>query len=669
MPGIGVAGMITLPQLTPPVPTPYRYTVLVERAKQLISIAQQIETSFLSALEKRDAEYYTLLKARQDVRLTQAGVRLQQLRVTEAQSGVKLAELQKDRAQLEVDHFQKLLDEGLSGFETASLSLLIAVSDLQMVAAIINFVAAALPSSAGSTGVAWSPQGSMGSVAAGISSIAGSLATSASILSTLASYERRAEEWDYQKSLGKEDVLISGEQLKIAQDHVRVVGQEQKIAELQAEHAQAIADFLGTKFTSYELYDWMSGVLERVYSSFLQWATVTAQLALNQLGFERQQTPPPYIQSDYWQSPSEDGRSSDAKSPERRGLTGSARLLQDLYQLDQYRFETDQRKQQLSKVISVARVAPDALVSFQETGVMKFATPIGLFDRDYPGDYVRLVKRVRVSVIGLIPPNSGIRATLTTSRTSRVVVGGTAFQTVHVQHGPDRVQLSSPREASGVFELDAQSEMLHPFEGIGVDTMWEFRMPKASNFLDYRTIADVLLLLDYTALHDADLETQVVQTIDSSVSAARPFSFRQQFSDAWYDLHNPDQTATPMQVRFATRLADFPPNLDDLRIRQLTMYFIRAEGFSFELQNVGLRFKPAGALAAIGGLASSKDAIISTRTGSADSWIPVIGKKPVGTWELALSNDADTRKVFADDGLEDILLVVTYDATTPPWPK
>ena len=56
-------------------PTPYRYAVLMERAKQLVTIAQQIEAAFLSALERRDAEAYNLLKARQDQQLSRAGLK------------------------------------------------------------------------------------------------------------------------------------------------------------------------------------------------------------------------------------------------------------------------------------------------------------------------------------------------------------------------------------------------------------------------------------------------------------------------------------------------------------------------------------------------------------------------------------------------------------------
>lgn len=53
---------------------------------------------------------------------------------------------------------------------------------------------------------------------------------------------------------------------------------------------------------------------------------------------------------------------------------------------------------------------------------MRFETPMELFDRDFPGHYLRLIKCVRTSVIALIPATEGIHATLATTGLSRVVV-------------------------------------------------------------------------------------------------------------------------------------------------------------------------------------------------------------------------------------------------------
>jgi hypothetical protein len=89
------------------------------------------------------------------------------------------------------------------------------------------------------------------------------------------------------------------------------------------------------------------------------------------------------------------------------------------------------------------------------------------------------------------------------------------------------------------------------------------------------------------------------------VSADRPFSFRNQFADQWYDLHNPELTKTPMTVRFNTRSQDFPPNIDGIKIQQLVTYFARADLKSFEVPVSHLRYTEEGTAGAVGGAATS----------------------------------------------------------------
>jgi Tc toxin complex TcA C-terminal TcB-binding domain len=274
---------------------------------------------------------------------------------------------------------------------------------------------------------------------------------------------------------------------------------------------------------------------------------------------------------------------------------------------------------------------------------------------------------VRTSVVALIPPIDGIHATLSTTGLSRVVIGGTTFQSTVVKRDPETVALSSPLNASGLFELDPQSDLLYPFEGMGVDTLWEFRLPKAANRFDYRTIADVLISIEYTALNSFTYRQQVLQSLTSTASGDRPFSFRQQFADQWYDLHNPDQTATPLTVRFTTVREDFPPNLDALRIEHVVLYFARASDAEPEIQVSGLYFTEQGSAGKVGGAASSVDGVISTRRGNATSWTAMIGKSPFGEWELSLPDTSQIRELFAQEQLEDLLLVVTFSGHTPDW--
>jgi hypothetical protein len=561
-----------------------------------------------------------------------------------------------------------LINAGLNANERHSLGLLGDVALLQSAASVVSAHAAAIPSV---LSVASFGSSNLANLASAISSAASEVATTASIYSTLGSYERRALDWAFQRDLANQDIAIGQQQVVLARDQVQVALQEQVIAEIQSDNAQATVTFLSNKFTNAELYDWMSGVLQSVYAFFLQQATAMAKVAESQLAFERQEPAPGYIQSDYWTAPSPGaatGQLGAGNSPDRRGLTGSARLLQDIYQLDQYAFQTEKRKLQLSKTISLLQLDPYAFQRFTETGVLKFATPMELFDWDFPGHYLRLIKRVRVSVDALVPPSQGIHATLSTTAATRVVAGKDTFQTVIVRRDPQLVAISSPSNASGVFELDPQADLLLPFEGLGVDAQWEFRMPRAANRFDYGKITDILLTVEYTALDSFDYRQQVIRSLKNEFSADRPYSFRYQFADAWHDLQNPDETATPMTVRFTT-VSDFPSNIDDLRIGHVVLYFSRAEGETFEVPVNYLRFTPLGGVGTVGGAATSVDGVISTRRGNAGSWAPMIGKPPAGSWELSLPDTAQCRNWFHEGKIGELLLVITYSGRLPDWPQ
>ena len=229
--------------------------------------------------------------------------------------------------------------------------------------------------------------------------------------------------------------------------------------------------------------------------------------------------------------------------------------------------------------------------------------------------------------------------------------------------------LTSPSNATGVFELEAQSEMLLPFEFMGVDTFWNLEMPKAANLFDYRTIADVLFTIEYTTLSSPDYRRQVIQRLDRTVSADRPYSFRDQFADQWYDLHNPEQTARPMRVSFSTTREDFPPNVEQLSMGQVALYFVLADGKTVKDLRAQLRFTEQGTQTEIGGEATATpDGIISTRLGNAPSWTPMISRSPFGKWELELPDTAEIRNLFTSEEISDIVFVITCSGRSPEWP-
>jgi hypothetical protein len=657
-------------------PTPYRYTVLIERSKQLVTIAQQVESAMLSAFEKKDVEAYSQFRANQDIDLTIATVQLQSLRENEINTSETLAQLQQSRSQIQSETYQEWIESGLNQWEQQMITSYkeardakIEASRTQAVSGILNdWSRITNPASA----LVWFTNSILSVGGLEASSLATQAETSAQIASIYSSFEQRRQEWQFQKKLAESDIQIGAQQILLVQSQRQVILQEKMIASIQAENAELVVDFLANKFTSAELYEWMSTILSNVYSYFLQQATVIARLAQNQLSFERQEAPPAYIQTNYWQSIFDANTilNTSNQEPDRKGLTGSVRLLQDIYKLDQYAFETNKHKLQLTQAFSLAQLAPFEFQQFRETGILPFATPSDLFDRDFPGHYLRLIKRVHLSVVALIPPVRGIRATLTASGISRVIVGQNVFTEVVVRRNPEMIAFTSPSNATGLFELQPEGELLLPFESMGVDTTWEFQLPKAANPFDYRTIADVLIIIEYTALHSTLYRQQVIQQFDRSISGDRPFSFRNQFADAWFDLNNPQQTDRPLVARFKLRREDFPPNVEDLTIQHLLCYVVPAEQAPpVETIPVTLSFTPQESAGSdsLTAVATTTEGVISTRRANGASWSATFSSQyPVGEWELELPTNLISQ--FEAEQIEDILFVITYQGRTPAWP-
>ncbi len=675
LPMIGANGRLSFPGRLVIPATPYRYPVLIERTKQLVSIAQQVENAMLSSLEKRDAEYYGQLKARQDIKTSRATVKLQDLRVAEAEDGVTLAEMQQDRSQLMQDSYQEWINAGLNDWENAMVIAYGVAGTASLVSSIMgNYLTA-------STANPLFVTASVGFATAkgifdGISIAAN---TTAQISSIYASHERREQEWTLQRNLAQKDVQIGGQQIKLSEDRLKITGQEKAISELQLGHAEDTANFLAAKFTNADLYDWMSRVLENAYNYFLQQATAMAKVAEQQLAFERQESPQGLIQGDYWAAPSENlSYDPEAKQPaDRKGLTGSTRLLQDVTKLDQYAFETNRRKLQPTKTLSLAQLFPAEFSRFRQTGRLPFGTLQAWFDRDFPGHYLRIIRRIRTSVIALVPPTEGIKATLGTTGVSRTVVNGTPLQTVSLPRPPETIAYTSPMNATGLFELEQQpGEMLYPFEGMGVEANWEFVMQPAANMMDFRTIADVLISLDYTTLDSYEHGELIKKELnaDREVQMERSFSLKNNFPDQWFDLHHASDTATPYEVRFTLNREDFPRNLKELKVKSLSIFV------DTEAENkMGLALSLDRGAGAQQGL-TNEYGLISTRTGRAGSsvnniysgasasWTALFGSNadPVGTWTLAIDSAA-LRQQFADEKVNDLMLIVEFEGEGPAF--
>jgi hypothetical protein len=654
-------------------PLPYRYQTLVDRARQLLEIARQLETTMLNYIESAERKRYDAINARRDLALADAAVGLRKVQVQQSTEELGTAALQRDKAQDQVAHWQQLLRDGLSSWEVAGLAAQWSAFGLKQSAAIATAVSyAASPEGWGNDILTYG----MGASVAVSNAQADALSTLAQVSNTQAEYERRSQMWAENLSESLRDVQIGNQVMLVATTRVQSAQIEQQIATLQSAYASEAASFLTSKsFANEALYEWMAGVIESVYRFFLQQATQLARLAELQLAFERQEAPQGLIKRDYWTRMRSDSspnvNSVSTSTDSLRGLTGAANLLRDVYQLDQYAFLKNQRKQQLTETVSLARLDPLAFAQFASTGRIVFDTPMSMFDTRFPGHYVRLVHRVRLSVVALIPPNVGIRATLSNAGISRVVIpSGDGFDTVTLLRGFEQVAFTMPVDATGQFATDAQPDLLNAFEGSGVDTRWVLDLPRPANPINFDSVADVLVTFEYTALYSSVWRAAVLAALPARQPAERVFSLRFEFPDAWYDLFNAEPPAAPIEARFTVTRADFPANLERLRMTNLVLQ-VRFKNAVARLDIASLTFTPTGGAGIAGAAATLDDSgVVSTRRANGGAWLAIvngaIAVEPVGEWRLRLSDAA--RASFATDAIDDILFSVSFEGTPPAWP-
>lgn len=145
----------------------------------------------------------------------------------------------------------------------------------------------------------------------------------------------------------------------------------------------------------------------------------------------------------------------------------------------------------------------------------------------------------------------------------------------------EQVALTGTSRATGLFEFQpVQSELLNPFEGMGIESRWEFKMPKFSNRMDYSMIADVLIEVDYTALDSFQYRYQVLQDIDNTLGFSRGFSFKNDYPDQWYELAEVQEGNTEFSVEIELKRGQFPQGIENILLdgSDILLHFVRKDG-------------------------------------------------------------------------------------------
>lgn len=544
----------------------YRFAQIHQLANDFATQAKSAENDFIRFTESYEQTTYTLLKELQAVEISRATESLNQYLKNQAEQNVTLVNLQSERVALQQEQVAKQLEEGETVFETQALEHLRWAIYWQYGAIGLNLLA-------GVVSLAGLADGNVGAIASPISSAAGAAAGMSSVQSTQAqiaqihnSIYMRMEELRRTSELLAQDAQIASQNILIAEIGVDIAEQQLAIAAINAQFAADIVHFLQTKFFKGERYAWMAAIAKENYRTLLNYAIAAAWMAEQALEFERQRQIN-VIRFDYW-------REQD------QGVMGIDQLSTDLATLKQERLVNEQRKHQVTKTISLAQISPIELAAFRESGLLYLTTLEAWFDRDFPTHFLRLIKGVSVTIVALVPPTEGIKAMLTQLGTTRTTLKrGPSFHKAEIKRIPERIAISSALGASGVFlPLLPEQELLNPFEGNGVEGSWLLEMPKASNpALNYQTIVDVQLTMQYTALDDPYKRPLLPQVYQGAAN----YSLNLSFADELYHLLNPDFYAPDdntykVLLRIDNRV--LAPNQRKRRLKAVTLYFDRLEG-------------------------------------------------------------------------------------------
>ena len=688
--GGSIAGAVASLQVALP---HYRFRVMVQKAQALAANVRALGGALLSALEKRDVEALQQLRMGHEIALLDAvrDVRVQQ--VEEAKATVAALERSKEVAEKRAEHYHGLVEEGLSELEEQQIINIEEANRRTLNQQSGSALAAEyrlIPEfDAGASGIS-SPVvkalfgganlGAAADFGAAISAVnATSYSQKAAMLGLEAGHARRAQEWELQAELADKDMELISMQIEAAEVRHQIAGRELINHDLQRDQSRTIEQWMRSKYTSDQLYDWIVSQISAVHYQSYALAYDVARQAERCYQHELARYDASFVQYANWDSLN-------------KGLLAGERIGLDLDRMDVSYLQNDKRELELTRNVSLARVDPVALVALRETGSCTFKLDEVLFDLDVPGLYLRRIKSVSVTVPAVVGPMVGLHLKLTLIQSSTRLtptVDPSYPRTDEDLRFRDEVGAvesivtSTGRNDPGLFQQDHDDARFLPFERRGVISSWQLSLEGVFDDFDRRTIPDVILHLRYTArdggqvLKDAAiagielaLDEQTTGLTDTPGPLAL-FSARHEFPDAFNAFLYPAEAETDQSLALALDVDRFPYGFreQEIAIDRLLVFLLPPSDVPYSDDTpLALTLDPP---------AGSEDTVDLKIAGSLAEGVPMAvfdygsATHPPGTFTLTASAAAiaavaegfQTGDKLNPDAIEDLLVVAHYSVT------
>ncbi|MFC7548744.1 hypothetical protein [Plantactinospora sp. GCM10030261] len=372
--------------------------------------------------------------------------------------------------------------------------------------------------------------------------IAGRLSFEANQAAKIGTYQRREQEWTFQRNVVASEITQIYRQWRAAQIREALAEREWRNHQEMIRHAEEVERFLTDpktgKTSNHELYAWLRREVRGLYGQYFQFAYDVAKRAERALQHELGDPHQTFLSYGYQAG--------------KEGLLAGEKLYLDLKRMEMAYHEQNRREYELTTHVSLRQLDPVALLRLRATGSCEFTVSEDLFDLiGCPGHYFRRLRSVALSIPCVVGPYTGVNATLTLQGSSVRVSpalrdGGYARD----GDGDDRfsdhfggvqsVVTSAGTNDSGMFEVNLRDDRYLPFEGTGAISRWRLELPTELPQFDHGTISDVILHLRYTARDGgaplrAAAQTHVRDRVGQAAATGslRLLSVRHEFPTEW----------------------------------------------------------------------------------------------------------------------------------------
>lgn len=494
----------------------YRFRVMHNRASSAVDTLIQFGSTLLSLIERKEQAQLQELYGRQAWEFVQFSVDLLgQAQWVDLEQRNAL-EASKAMVSGRLAFYTRLADEVVNAGEISAGALHLGGRVAEGASAVALTMASAVivpPNAAGGVGgviagmaagvVAglstggWRLEGVPKIASAIASGVAAQLHGSAEAVDRVEQFRRRHQEWMQARDQAALEIAQIDAQLNVLQAQARATTLQ--LSQAKAAQAQALAcyDFLRTRFTNAQLYQWLNGQFATFYYQAYD-ATLALCLACEACWqFEIADYSRRFIQTGVWKD-------------SYRGLGVGEALKLQLLRMESAYLSRHERLLEITKTVSLRQLKskdPTSEVNqpwdtfklhLTTHGRVAFELTQAMFDSNYPGHFLRRIKRISVSLPVTLGPYEDIQATLTQTY-SAVQMGDSLRENLRAS---EQIALSGGVDDDGLFTFDFNDERYLPFEGTGAISRWELRFTEQNTDLRdsvIKSLTDIILHLRYTA--------------------------------------------------------------------------------------------------------------------------------------------------------------------------